>query len=116
MFDRELRLYEFLGGYAGLLTADLSETFNGGTTKLIYNSDDTFVTFFINSTNLPFQASVGASEFDVSGDDCEVTYAQATETALEATFSCIVDEFYWFGVDEKPTGEITIEGSFTATR
>jgi hypothetical protein len=98
------------------LTADLSETFNGGTTKLIYNSDEAFVTFFINSTNLPFQASVGAPEFDVSGEDCDVTWAEATETALEATFSCVVDEFYWFGVDEEPTGEIIISGTITATR
>lgn len=98
------------------LTADLSETFNGGTTKLIYNSDEAFVTFFINSTNLPFQASVGTPEFDVSGEDCDVTWAEATETSLDATFSCVVNEFYWFSVDEEPTGEIIISGTITATR
>jgi hypothetical protein len=98
------------------LTTDLSETFDGGTTKLIYNSDEAFVTFFINSTNLPFQASVGTPDFDVSGEDCDVTWAEATETSLDATFSCVVNEFYWYGVDEEPTGEIIIAGTITATR
>jgi len=28
----------------------------------------------------------------------------------------MVDEFHYFGAGEDPTGEITIEGSFTATR
>jgi hypothetical protein len=45
-----------------------------------------------------------------------VTYATATDTEIEATFSCVVDEFIYFGAGDEPTGEITIEGSFTATR
>jgi len=45
-----------------------------------------------------------------------VTYARADDTGIDATFSCVVDEFIYFGGDEEPTGEITIEGWFTATR
>jgi hypothetical protein len=98
------------------LTADRSETFNGGVSLLVYNSDDTFVTFYINSTNLPFQASVGTQQWDVSGEDCDVTYTRAEDDAIEATFSCVVNEFYWYGADAKPTGEIIISGTISATR
>jgi hypothetical protein len=33
---------------------------------------------------------------------------------IEGTFSCVVDEFFFYG-DPEPTGEVRIEGSFTAT-
>jgi hypothetical protein len=97
------------------LTADRSETFNGGTSLLVYNSDDAFVTFYINSTGTPFHASVGTHEFDASGSECDVTYTRAEDNAIEATFSCIVDEFHFYGGDE-PTGEIIISGTISATR
>lgn len=98
------------------ITVDLSKTFDGGTSVLIYNSDDAYVTFYVNSTNLPFQASVGTQQWDASGDDCDVTYARAEDNAIEATFSCVVDEFYWFGTGAAPTGEIIISGTISATR
>jgi hypothetical protein len=85
-------------------------------TLLAYNTDDTFVTFFINFTGVPFHASVTAPDWDASSDNCEVTYARADDTGIDATFSCVADEFTYFGVDEEPNGEIMIEGSFTATR
>jgi hypothetical protein len=97
------------------LTADLSETFAGGTSLLIYNSDDTFVTFYINSTGTPFHASVGTQQFDASGSDCDVTYTRAEDNAIEATFSCVVDEFHFYG-DPDPTGEVIISGTISATR
>jgi hypothetical protein len=98
------------------ISTDVSLT-EDGVTLLAYNTDDTFVTIIVAPTGSPtFHASVTAPDWDASSDDCEVTYAGADDTAIEATFSCVVDEFYWFGADEEPTGDITIEGSFTATR
>ncbi len=99
------------------ITTDVSLT-DGGTTLLAYNTDDTFVTIVVNPEGNPqFHVAVTAPDWDASGSDgCEVNYARADDTAIEATFSCAVDEFLYFGVDEEPTGEITIEGSFTATR
>ena len=99
------------------ITTDVSLT-DGGTTLLAYNTDDTFVTIVVNPEgNPPFHVAVTAPDWDASGsDDCEVNYARADDTEIDATFSCVVDEFIYFGVDEEPTGEITIEGSFTATR
>ncbi len=97
------------------ITTTVSKT-EQAKTLLAYNTDDTFVTIFINLTGVPFHASVTAPEWDASSEDCEVTYARADDTGIDATFSCVVDEFHYFGVDEDPTGEITIEGSFTATR
>lgn len=99
------------------LTTDVSLT-EGGVTLLAYNTDDTFVTIYVNPDgNPPFHASVAPNDWDASGsDNCEVNYTRADDTAIEGTFSCTVDEFYWFAVGPEPTGEITIEGSFTATR
>jgi hypothetical protein len=97
------------------ITTDVSDT-TDAKTLLAYNSDDTFVTIFINLTGVPFNASVTAPEWDASSSDCEVTYNTATDTEIDATFSCVADEFYYFGAGEDPTGEIVLEGSFTATR
>ena len=55
------------------ITTDVSET-TDAKTLLAYNSDDTFVTIFINLTGVPFHASVTAPDWDASSDDCEVTY------------------------------------------
>jgi hypothetical protein len=49
-------------------------------------------------------------------EDCDVTYNRADDTGIDATFSCVADEFYWYSADEEPTDPVTIEGSFTATR
>lgn len=99
------------------ITTDVSLT-EGGRTLLAYNTDDTFVTIVVNPEgNPPFHVAVTAPDWDASGSDgCEVTYNRADDTGIDATFSCVVDEFIYFGADEEPTGEITIEGSFTATR
>ena len=98
------------------LTADMSET-EQAKTQLIYNTDREFVTLFINFTGVPFHIGITADDFSVSGEPgCEVTYALADDNGIEGTFSCPKDEFYWYSVEEEPTGEITIEGSFTATR
>jgi hypothetical protein len=97
------------------LTTDVSST-EEAKTLLAYNTDDTFVTISINFTGVPFHVSVTAPDWDASSEDCEVTYNRADDTGIDATFSCVVDEFIYFGADEEPTGEITIEGSFTATR
>ncbi len=83
-------------------------------TILAYNTDEAFVTIFI-ATGV-FSAAVDGPDWSASSDDCEVSYALADDTTIEATFSCVVNEFFYFGVDEEPTGEITIEGEFTATR
>jgi hypothetical protein len=90
---------------------------DAGRTILAYNTEDTFVTININSVGQPpFHASVGTREFSArAADGCQVTYTRADDSAVEGTFSCLVDEFYYYG-DPDPTGEITIEGSFTATR
>jgi hypothetical protein len=97
------------------ITTNVSET-TDAKTLLAYNSDDTYVTIFINLTGVPFHASVTAPNWDASSDECEVTYARADDTGIDATFSCVVTEFIYFGVGDEPTGDITIEGSFTATR
>jgi hypothetical protein len=97
------------------LTTDIADT-TDAKTMLAYNSDAEFVTIFINFIGVPFHASVDGNDFSASGEDCEVTYNRADDTGIDATFSCAVDEFYWYSADEEPTGEITIEGSFTATR
>jgi hypothetical protein len=97
------------------LTTDVSST-EDAKTLLAYNTDDTFVTISINFTGVPFHVSVTSPDWDASSETCEVTYARADDTAIDATFSCVVDEFIYFGAGEEPTGEITIEGSFTATR
>ena len=86
-------------------------------TLLAYNTDDTFVTIFINLIGIPFSASVTAPDWDAtSHHGCEVTYNRADDTGIDATFSCVVDEFIYMGIGEEPTGEVRIEGSFTATR
>ena len=97
------------------ITLDLSKT-EDAKTLLAYNSDREFVTIFINFIGVPFHASVDGDDFSASSEDCEVTYSRADDTGIDATFSCVADEFYWYSVDEEPTGDITLEGSFTATR
>jgi hypothetical protein len=96
------------------ITTDVSET-TDAKTLLAYNSDDTYVTIFINLTGVPFHASVTAPDWDASSEDCDVTYERADDTGIEATFSCVVDEFHSF-TGENPTDPIMIEGTFTATR
>jgi hypothetical protein len=85
-------------------------------TLLAYNTDDAFVTIMINFTGVPFHADVTTNDWSALSDDCQVTYARADDTGIEATFSCVVGEFHYFGAGDDPTGEIKIEGSFTATR
>jgi hypothetical protein len=102
-------------------TTDAPITTNVSLTKdaetlLAYNTDDTFVTININALGIPFSAAVTAPDWDASSDNCQVTYARADNTGIDATFSCVVTEFIYMGAGEDPTGEITIEGSFTATR
>ena len=96
------------------ITTDVSDT-TDAKTQLAYNSDDTFVTIFINLTGVPFHASVTAPDFSASGEDCDVTYATATDTEIEGEFSCVADEVFSF-VGEMPTEDVMIEGTFTATR
>lgn len=73
-------------------------------TLLAYNApDNVFVTIFINFTGIPFQANVTSGSSHVESDDCEVTYAQADDSAIDATFTC-------------EGGDFTIEGTITATR
>lgn len=97
------------------LSTDVSST-QDSETQLAYNTDDTFVTININALGAPFQVAVTAPDWDASSDDCEVTYARADETGIDATFHCRVNEFIYMGVGTEPTGQIAIDGSFTATR
>lgn len=91
-------------------------------TLLAYNTDDTFVTIFINRflnfKRVRFLADVTSPDWNASSDHCEVTYARADDTGIDATFSCVVPaaDFHYFPEGAEPTGEIIIEGSFTATR
>jgi hypothetical protein len=85
-------------------------------TLLAYNTNDTFVTININFIGVPFSASVTAPQWNATARDCKVTYKHADDTGIDATFSCVVDEFEWMTAGAAPTGKITIEGSFTATR
>jgi len=96
------------------LTTGVSMT-TDAKTLLAYNSDDTFVTIMINLTGVPFHASVTPPDWDASSEDCEVTYDRADDTGIEATFSCVVDEFHTF-TGETPTDPIMIDGTFSATR
>jgi hypothetical protein len=96
------------------ITTDVSGT-TDAKTLLGYNSDDTYVTIMINLTGVPFHASVDAPSFSASSEDCEVTYARADDTGIDATFSCVVDEFHSF-TGEEPEGDVLIDGTFTATR
>ena len=96
------------------ITSDVSET-TDAKTLLAYNSDDTFVTIMINLIGVPFHASVDAPDFSASSDDCDVTYATATDTEIEGEFSCVADEVFSF-VGETPSDPVMIEGTFTATR
>lgn len=92
------------------------------TTSLAYNTDDTFVTIsinrFLNFKRVRFLVGVTSPDWSVSSEQCEVTYARADDTGIDATFSCVVHagDFHYFPEGADPPGEITIEGSFTATR
>ena len=97
------------------LTTTVSVT-KDAETLLAYNTEDTFVTININALGIPFSAAVTAPDWDASAENCQVTYARADDTGIDATFSCVVTEFIYMGAGDDPTGEITIKGSFTATR
>jgi len=97
------------------ITTDVSKT-EDAKTLLAYNTDDTFVTVGINFIGVPFHADVTGPEWAVLSEDCEVTYARADDNGIDATFSCVADEFYWYLAGEEPTDPVMIEGSFTATR
>jgi hypothetical protein len=91
-------------------------------TSLAYNTDDTFVTILINKVvnfkRVPFDVGVTSPDWSVESAQCEVTYARADDAEIDATFSCVVPavDFHYFPEGADPTGEILIEGSFTATR
>jgi len=91
-------------------------------TSLAYNTDDTFVTILINKVvnfkRVPFDVGVTSPDWSVSSEQCDVTYARADDSEIDATFSCVVRDadFHYFPEGADPLGEITIEGSFTATR
>ena len=97
------------------LTTGVSET-TDAKTLLAYNTDAEFVTIGINFIGVPFHASITANDFSASSEDCEVTYNRADDNGIDATFSCVADEFYWYLAGEEPTDPVMIEGSFTATR
>jgi hypothetical protein len=100
------------------ITADRSET-TEGKTQLAFNSDDTYVTIWINLIGVPFGASVTAPGFNARGtDQCDVTYSRADDSGIEATFSCAVDEFQSRGMDNPPsdTSSMVIEGTISASR
>jgi len=97
------------------ITTDVSHT-TDAKTQLAYNTDAEFVTIGFNFIGVPFHASITADDFSALSEDCEVTYNRADDTGVDGTFSCVADEFYWYSADPEPTGEVTIEGSFTASR
>ena len=99
------------------ITIDISLT-KDGETILAYNTDQAFVSIFIRSIGTtPFVASVTTNdEFGAQSRTCQVTYARADDAEIDGSFSCVVDRLTWFSADPQPTGTITLEGSFTATR
>ena len=99
------------------ITIDVSLT-QDGETILAYNTDQAFVSIFIRSIGTtPFVADVTTNdEFGAQSRTCEVTYARADDAEIDGSFSCVVDRLTWFSADPQPTGTITLEGSFTATR
>lgn len=87
---------------------------DGGTTRLIYTNDLDTINFSISIEYQPFDMSVSQSGFrarlPIDGEPCTVTYAEASETRIEATFRCDAQ-------NESPTRDpLVLEGSFTATR
>lgn len=103
------------------ITTESSKT-EDAKTVLAYNTDDTSVTIFINKVinfkRVRFQVGITSPDWSVSSEQCEVTYARADDTGIDATFRCVVRDadFHYFPETADPTGEIIIEGSFTATR
>ena len=99
------------------ITIDVSLT-QDGETILAYNTDQAFVSIFIRSIGTtPFVADVTTNdEFGAQSRTCQVTYARADDAEIDGSFSCVVDRLTWFSADPQPTGTITLEGSFTATR
>ena len=97
------------------ITTDVSHT-TDAKTQLAYNTDAEFVTIGFNFIGVPFHAAVDGQDFSASSEDCEVTYNRADDTGVDGTFSCVADEFYWYSVEDEPTGDVMIEGSFTASR
>ena len=64
----------------------------------------------------PFVADVTTNDWGAQSRTCEITYAHADDTKTDGSFSCVVDDLSWMNADPQPTGTITLEGSFTATR
>jgi hypothetical protein len=98
------------------ITTDVSLT-KDGETILAYNTDEAFVSIFIRSIGTtPFVADVTTNDWGAQSRTCEVTYARADDAEIDGSFSCTVDRLTWLNADPQPTGTITLEGSFTATR
>lgn len=88
-----------------------------GETILAYNTDTAFVSIFIRSIGThPFIASVTTNDWDAESRTCQVTYRSVDDSQIDASFSCPVDRLTWLSAGEQPTGTITLEGSFKATR
>ena len=98
------------------ITLDISLT-KDGETILAYNTDQAFVSIFIRSIGqTPFVASVTTNDWDAESRTCQLSYARADDHEIDGSFSCTVDRLTWMNADPQPTGTITLEGSFTATR
>jgi hypothetical protein len=94
--------------------SDESST-EGETTRLIYVNGIDTINVSISNEYLPFDMSVYQEDFSASipldAEPCEVTYTEASETRIEATFRC--DAELDLGGTEGP---VVLEGSLTATR
>ena len=98
------------------ITIDVSLT-KDGETILAYNTDQAFVSIFIRSIGqTPFVASVTTNDWDAESRTCQLSYARADDHEIDGSFSCTVDRLTWMNADPQPTGTITLEGSFSATR
>jgi hypothetical protein len=88
-----------------------------GETILAYNTDQAFVSIFIRSIGThPFIASVTTNDWDAESRTCQYSYTRADDAEIDGSFSCPIDRLTWMSADPQPTGTITLEGSFTATR
>jgi len=54
------------------------------------------------SRTAPAHASVTSPDFNASSEDCDVTYGRVDDTGIDATFSCVVDEFHWLTAGDPP--------------
>jgi hypothetical protein len=88
-----------------------------GETILAYNTDQAFVSIFIRSIGThPFIADVTTNDWSAESRTCQYSYTRADDHEIDGSFSCPVDRLTWMNADPQPTGTITLEGSFTATR